>query len=249
MIYLEITKNTWIWSHEKTGFTGLTLKNPYDPKTSLEAPPAPFHVLLWTIRWARAKVMEIPRYGEMGLNSGYIMDELWIYYMDIYICVYNYIGIYIYILYIYMDIWKHRYRIYVDMDMGSSYLWHDHMEATSTDQLGPLGAISMAKVLKSSHQQRWENSAMFDRSKDSPKSIDRENMRRCCVSSMACAGIFQKVVWGFCISGSRSIFQGLWRRHCGLAELAGLAGLAVIVGFVEEYASCNLTWLGNHHVW
>lgn len=48
-----------------------------------------------------------------------------------------------------------------------------HMESTSTDQLGPLGAISMAKVLKSSHQQRWENSAMFDRSKDSPESIDR----------------------------------------------------------------------------
>ena len=73
----------------------------------------------------------------------------------------------------YMDIWKHRYRIYVDMDMGSSYLWHDHMESTSTDQLGPLGAISMAKVLKSSHQQCWENSAMFDRSKDNPESIDR----------------------------------------------------------------------------
>ena len=45
--------------------------------------------------------MEIPRYGEMGLNSGYIMDELWIYYMDIYIYVYNYIGIYIYIYNIY----------------------------------------------------------------------------------------------------------------------------------------------------
>lgn len=125
MIYLEITKNKWILSHE-WGFTRLT-QNPYD----LNSPPKNAGFMGFSAVKSRKKSTTARRWrlhlrrstsffgqsdeperkwwkGEMGLNSGYIMDELWIYLMDIYIYIWIYGNI--------------------DMEyMGSSYLWHDHM--------------------------------------------------------------------------------------------------------------------------